>query len=158
MLRIQFKASSISWARSRCVWSLCFGKSWSSVRNVSASSSPEVLPLRSHVKIESMSFLRSSVDRRATGMSPNFAKGVTSSSKLGTRSLLRIQSRAFSMSTARSRGLWPGFIGKIACTLRKSPFGSASAVDPFRSQFKTSSRSFALCSGVRGDEVFEEVI
>ena len=156
---IQSSVASISRARSSAVWPRFFGSIESNLRNSPVGSRiPSSLPLlRNQFNVSSKSFARCSGVRRDMGMLPAFSKRFITSSSSGDTPLLRIQSRAPSISRARSSGVCPRFRGSIESTLRNSPVGSmiSSFLPLLRSQFKISLRSFALSSGVRREASIE---
>ena len=148
-LLIQSNALSISRALS---WGLCFdffGSIWSSLANSPVGSSLGFLPPRIHVITVSRSFFLSSGVRRVMGIEPVFSNPGGRSSSLRVGPLLRTQSKAPSISRARSLGVCFFFRGSIWSILRNSPVGSSSALRPFRIQFITSFKSFVRSSGER---------
>ena len=147
--RIQSNALSISRARSLGLCLFVFGKSWSSFLKSPVGSFSGFFPPRIQVMTFSRSFFLSSGDRRVIGIDPNFWKPLGRSSSLTDVPLLLIQSKAPSISLARSRGVCFFFLGSIWSILAKFPEGSSLGFRPFLIQFITSFRSFIRSSGVR---------
>ena len=156
LLRIQSMAPSTSRARCSGVCPFFFGNMASILRkspvgSLTSSSWPGFL---NQLRESSRSFALSSGVRRDIGAAPNLSKpGMTGSSSVpGVTPSFRIQSRARSISRARSSGDWPFFLGNIWSSLLNSPVGSvrlSSSLPLFLVKFKASSRSLPRCSGVR---------
>jgi len=127
----------------------------SNLRNSPVGSSmPSFLPLlRIQFRASSKSLATCSGLRRDGGTEPSLSKAGMSSKSAGAVPLLRNQSKAPSISRARSSGDCPRFIGSMASNLRNSPVGSSmpSFLPLLRIQFRASSKSLATCSGLRRD-------
>ena len=155
LLRIQSKAPSICRARSWALWPRFLGNSLSSLRNSfvgSYRSSFFLLPLlRIQFTTLTRSFVRCSGERRESGNVPSLSNEEMPLSTSGLAGILLIQSRCPSSSRARWSGFWPCLFGSKESSFRKSPVASVDSLSfsLFRTQPKVSSRSLALCSGVR---------
>ena len=153
LFRIQSNALSISRARCSDVWPFFLGKSVSILRKSPVGSflSSSFPLLRNQLKASSRSFARCSGVRREIGTESSLSKEGSGSSSSSPTFLLLTQSRAASIWRARWSVFWPPSVGKVESNLRKSPVGSgeSTSLPLLRIQFKLSSRSFPLCSGVR---------
>ena len=148
--RSQSKDPSISRARSSEVCPRFFGNIASSLRNSPlgskvASSTPL---FRSQVKASVMSFDLCSGVRFPTKVVLPSSEPIGKSSR--SMPLFLIQSKAISISFARSSRTWLGFLSSKELTFSNSPVGSVKSLffPLLRSQLMASCWFFNLCSGV----------